>query len=255
MKIGAAQVRSLPGNVGANVVRHLELAALAASRGADLVFFPELSLTGYAPRLAQSLAMPLADPRLDVFQEFSDAQRIIIGLGLPLVAASGPSIGMAWFAPGKPRRSYAKQILHADELPYFVGGEQQLVLVERDHRLVPAICYESLQPEHARAAAQLEADVYLASVAKPAQAMASAWQHYPAIARRHTMYVIAADAVGPCEGFVSVGQSAAWGRDGKRLAQLDRASEGLVLLDTAGGHAEPVLVSVADNAGAPRGPA
>lgn len=205
--------------------------------GADLVFFPELSLTGYEPRLAKSLATDETDRRLEVFQQRSDADKIIIGLGLPLSAGSHVQIGMVWFTPSAPRRSYAKQQLHSDELQFFVCGNRSLVLEVGQHKLVPAICYESLQPNHADNAANLGADIYLASVAKPAGPFAKAMLHYPAVARKHAMYVIMADCVGPSDDFVSVGHSAIWNTRGELLMQMDGETEGIVMLDTVKGIA------------------
>ena len=245
MKICAVQHRPVAGDIAANTARHLSFIDLAIAQSADLVFFPELSLTGYEPRLAKSLAVDKTDPRLEVFQRRSDARHIIIGVGLPLAAGGEVQIGMVWFTPRAPRRDYAKQQLHADELPFFVPGNGQLLLKVADHILAPAICYESLQPSHAEDAKNLGADIYLASVAKPAGAMARAVRHYPAIAREHNLQVIVADCVGPSDNFVSVGQSAAWNNRGELLAQMDRESEGIIILDTAVGqatiHASPKL--------------
>ncbi len=86
MKVAAVQLRSIAGNVETNIIKHLNSVELAVDQGAGLVFFPELSLTGYEPRLANSLALDISDSRLDVFQEVSDAANIIIGVGVPLKA-------------------------------------------------------------------------------------------------------------------------------------------------------------------------
>jgi len=196
-----------------------------------------MSLTGYEPRLAKPLASTVADRRLDQFQERSDANNLLIGVGMPIAVGSGVQVGMVWFAPGTRRRTYAKQQLHADEYPYFVPGDGQLVLESAGRKLAPAICYESLQMAHADSAAALAADVYLASVAKPANNLAKAMLHYPAVARRHNMHVIMADCVGPSDDFVCVGQSAAWDARGELLAQMDAVSEGVVVLDIASGTA------------------
>lgn len=231
MKICAVQLQPIAGDIASNITRHLELIEGAIALGADLIFFPELSLMGYEPQLAQSLAADPADARLDVFQRCSDVHNLIIGVGLPISVKSGVQIGMVWFTPKTPRRSYAKQQLHEDELPFFVTGSRQLILEASGYRVAPAICYESLQPSHADDAATFGAEVYLASVAKPASGMAKAMVHYPAIARKHNLFVIMADAVGPCDDFVSVGQSAAWNNQGGLLMQMDSQSEGILMLD------------------------
>ncbi|MFW7344289.1 carbon-nitrogen hydrolase family protein, partial [Pollutimonas sp. H1-120] len=75
--------------------------------------------------------------------------------------------------------------------------------------------------DHANDAAALFSDMYLASVAKPVGGIAKAMKHYPIVARRHNMFVMMANCVGPSDDFLSVGQSAAWNIRGELLTQLD----------------------------------
>lgn len=62
--IAAVQSNSIKGAISQNVHRHAELATAARERGADVVVFPELSLTGYEPRHAARLALDADDARL-----------------------------------------------------------------------------------------------------------------------------------------------------------------------------------------------
>ena len=59
-KIAVAQTCPVPGDVSANVDEHVRLARLAATEGAQVVVFPELSLIGYELALAAALSR-LAD--------------------------------------------------------------------------------------------------------------------------------------------------------------------------------------------------
>jgi predicted amidohydrolase len=241
MILAAAQLRSIAGDIEHNARRHEQFIEQAAAHGADLILFPELSLTGYEPNLAAALATNQDDPRLARFQKLSDTRAIVIGLGLPERVAWGVRIGLVLFQTRWHRTTYAKRLLHADELPYFVPGEQPLVFHARGHTLAPAICYESLQPSHAKEMAGAGADVYLASVAKSERGVAKAYEHYPAIAAEHGMIVLMANNVGPCDNFVGAGASAVWDKSGERLGQLDAASEGLLIFDTATRQVEMVL--------------
>jgi predicted amidohydrolase len=112
-------------------------------------------------------------------------------------------------------------------------GEQQLILETVGHSVAPAICYESLQDSHAMSAADLGADIYLASVAKSARGVDKAFSHYPAVAHRYAMTVLMANCVGPCDDFVAVGQSAVWNSRGELLTKLNGEHEGIALLDTS----------------------
>ncbi len=159
MKLCAVQYASVTGDIEGNVERHVEYVELAAAQGADLVLFPELSLSGYEPTLAKSLATHVEDPQLDVFQRLSDAHGIVIAAGLPLVTSRKPQIGMVVFQPHTGRQAYAKQRLHDDELPYFSRGKRPMLIETREHRLALAICHESLLPDHVATAASLGADV------------------------------------------------------------------------------------------------
>ena len=231
MIISAIQYKAESGNINANITSHTKFIELAAGYNANLVFFPELSLTGYGPRLGKSLAITASDPVLNIFQEQSDRWGIIVGIGLPLKAGENTEIGMVWFVPNKSPSTYSKQQLHADELPFFVSGEKQFILESGDYRFAPAICFESLQQSHADHAVYMGANVYLASVAKSEKGLAKVRKHYPEIARKHNLFVIMANCLGPNDDFVSIGQSAIWARSGELLAQMDSDSEGILILD------------------------
>lgn len=72
MKIAIAQTRTIKGNISANIEAHKKFIDLALTLNAEAVFFPELSLTGYEPELANELAKNQNDSRLDTFQNISD---------------------------------------------------------------------------------------------------------------------------------------------------------------------------------------
>lgn len=232
MKLTAAQILSTPGQIEENIGKHLDVIRLAASRGADVLVFPELSLTGYEPGLAQTLAVQPADQRFDQFQVASDRYGMLIAVGVPTKGAKGIEISMLCFQPGLERTSYSKQQLHPDELPFFTAGTEQVVLRHADQVMAPAICYESLQAIHAEQAAASGAGVYLASVAKSERGVTSAYSHYPTIAKMHSMTVLMANCVGPADTFIGAGRSAIWSSDGDLVGSADAFQEALVAYDT-----------------------
>ena len=231
MKIAAAQTRPIAGDVRANLEVHVEWIARAASHGASVVVFPELSLTGYHSTLAKELATNQEDPRFEILQTLSDRHDLTIAAGMPIRSDDGTRIGMIVFQPNEARQTYAKQLLHEDELPSFVPGDRDLVLTRGPHVLAPAICYESLQSKHAAKAATSGATVYLTSVAKSAGGVARAGKHYPEVAKAHGMVVVMSNCIGPCDDFLSAGGSAAWNREGARLGQLGETDEGMLIVD------------------------
>jgi predicted amidohydrolase len=65
LRIAIAQIAPRLGGLSENLVRHRELIAESRAKGAKLVVFPELGLTGYQLQdLASEVAMRLDDPRL-----------------------------------------------------------------------------------------------------------------------------------------------------------------------------------------------
>ncbi len=133
---------------------------------ANMLVFPELSITGYEPLLASELATTQDDERFNDFQLISNGSKVVIGLGAPIQAEAGVMIGMVIFQPNKPRQTYSKQYLHADELPFFVPGDTPFFLEGDKDKIALAICYELFVPEHAVGAVANGANVYLCSVAK-----------------------------------------------------------------------------------------
>ena len=230
MKIALAQIRSCSGDVVANTRLHLRWVEQAAAQKADWVLFPELSLTGYEPTLAEKLAMSLHDDRLNVFQELADRHHLSIGLGGPIRLEAGVCIGAVLFGPKQPRRLYAKQYLHADEEPCFVAGQNASPMIAPG--LALAICYELSVPEHAEKAAARGAAIYLASVAKSAAGIQKSSGRLAEIARTYGMTTLLVNCVGPCDNFVGAGQSFILSSRGELLGQLGEEEEGMLFFDS-----------------------
>lgn len=234
MKICVVQTRPVRGDVAENVVAHERLAGLAADNGAEMVIFPELSLTGYEPTLAAGLAMGINDSRLDGLQGVSDERGVTIGAGLPLPSGAGVAIAMVLLQPQQPRRTYGKQYLHADEVPFFVPGVGFPVLQTAVSPLALAICYELSIPAHAETAHRHGAGVYVASVSKSAAGVVKAGERLAEIARTYGIPVLMANNVGPSDDFVGGGKTAVWSREGILLEQLDATNEGFIIYDVGG---------------------
>jgi predicted amidohydrolase len=219
IKIAAAQIAPIAGEIEQNIQKHCALIRQAAEQGADLVFFSELSLTGYEPPLAKVLAMKTDDPRLEVFQRLSNQYDMVIGVGFPSRCPEGIRISMLFFQAGQAPLLYSKQHLHADELPFFVPGNEQIFLKVKGFTIAPAICYESLLHDHAESVVKKGAQIYLASVAKSAQGLAKAYLHYPVLSKQFGLKVVMANCVGPSDDFVSAGGSGFWGPGGFTIGE------------------------------------
>lgn len=232
MRLCLAQARPVKGDIPANIENHNKLIEIASSHDADIVIFPELSITGYEPSLAKELATTKDDGRFDGFQKIADANRITIGIGAPLKRDAGVSIGMILVQPNAPRQTYAKKYIHRDEEEYFVGGQGSVGLLGSKANIALAICYEISIPKHAEDASNAGANIYIASVAKSMTQVDKALERLSEIAKTYSMTVLMSNCVGYSDNFECGGRSAMIDNKGVLLGQLDSTSEGILLVDT-----------------------
>ena len=82
LRIALAQIEPVLGDLEENVARHLVWARRAIGKGAQLLVFPELSLTGYSLQdLVADVALPLDDPGpIRALLEMSRRIAMVIGL-------------------------------------------------------------------------------------------------------------------------------------------------------------------------------
>lgn len=232
MKICAAQTKPIKGDVFGNIENHKKLTDIALSNGAEIIVFPELSITGYEPEMAKELAFDETDARLDVFQTISDDRNAVICIGAPVRNKTGVSISMFVFQPRRARRIYSKKYLHSSEEEFFVSLESSPAIVGDQPDIAFAICYELKIPEHAENAFRVGAKVYLASVVESYDDIDGAVQRLSAIAEKYSMTVLMANCVGRTGIYDCAGRSAVWNSAGKLVGQLDETSEGIIIFDT-----------------------
>lgn len=233
MKLCVAQIRPVSGAVQQNIDQHKKLLALAIPLGADVVIFPELSITGYEPELAHQLATEQDNSQFDTFQRLADTHSLTIGVGAPTKSKTGICISLIIFQPNGARQTYSKHYLHPDEEAFFVSGQRFSGLIGPEGNIALAICYELSVPEHLENACHNGAETYLASVAKSSEGVGKASERLATIAHKESMLVLMANCLGPCDNFVGAGQSAIWTNTGILAGQLDDPHEGILLIDTS----------------------
>lgn len=232
MKICVSQTRPIKGDIRSNIENHKELISLAVSGGADIIIFPELSLTGYEPELAKALATNQDDSRFDGFQKLSNRGKITIGIGIPTKNNADVSIGMALFQPNKGRQLYLKKYLHPDEEDFFVGGQNSKGLIVNRHKIALAICYELSVPEHAANAFKSGAEIYVASAVKSVTGIDKALARLSEIGNKYSMTVLLSNCIGQSGGYDCAGKTSIWNSKGLLVGQLNDTSEGILIVDT-----------------------
>ncbi len=232
MKICVAQTRSIKGDIPSNIGNHKKLINQAVVNGADTVIFPELSITGYEPKLSKELATNQDDSRFDDFQIIADTKQITIGVGVPTKNNTGICISMILFQPHKARQTYSKKYLHSDEEDFFIGGQSYTGLIGKKTNIALAICYELSVPEHSENAFKRGAEFYIASVAKSVNQVDKAIERLSSIATKYSMTVLMSNCVGQSDGMECGGRTSIWNNKGLLIGQLDDTNEGVIIIDT-----------------------
>ncbi|MEM6641658.1 MAG: carbon-nitrogen hydrolase family protein [Bacteroidota bacterium] len=232
MKVALAQIAPVLGDIEANIRLHVQSINLAMENLADLVVFPELSLTGYACSFQAGISKAELASALEKFQQLSNEGKIAIAIGMPSRTSAGWRISMTLLQPGKKASTYSKNHLHDDEKTFFIEGDKQIIFDLAGYKFAPAICYESLLFAHAKRAVELGAQFYLCSVAKPQEDMERAFNHYSKIAVLFSVPVLMVNSVAQCDSFQSCGMSAVWDKNGDLLDKIPQNKPGILTFDT-----------------------
>lgn len=227
--IAAAQITVKRGAVSENIESHLQLIAKAAEQKAQVIVFPELSLTGYEPDLAAELAFTAQDPRLAPLHEAAQRYEMTIIVGAPLRLEDKQCIA-AWILQADGTSSiYTKHHLHAGEERYFSPASLNPMFTLHQERAALAICADTTHPEHAAHAAAQQASLYLAGVLITPQGYAADATQLQGYAQQYKMLVVLANFGGASGGHESAGKSAIWSPQGNCLAMLKDQGDGLVI--------------------------
>lgn len=150
LSIALAQINPLVGDIPGNTEKVIHWAREAQERGADVIVFPELTLSGYPPEdllLRPSMALRI-DRALDQIKKAD--LTITLVLGYPRVVA-GRVFNMAGvIAGGQLECEYAKQCLPNyqvfDEMRYFVPGDSACVFHLKGIPTSLTVCEDIWQP-------------------------------------------------------------------------------------------------------------
>lgn len=247
--IAAAQTLPVPGDVGANVERHLQLVPVAAAEQAEVLVFPELSLTGYEIDLAAGLAFSPADPRLAPLVEAASSHSMTLIAGAPVRLESGLHIGAFIISPDRTVGLYTKHRLGAfaagascdgfvppAEATVFQPGTLNPPVQVAGDTAAVAVCADIGQPSHPQQAAERGARTYLASMFVIPSEFEQETARLKTYAVQHSMTVAFANYGGPSGGLRSAGRSAIWSKTGELLVRLEAVGAGVaVAVETPAG--------------------
>lgn len=255
--LAVAQTIPTRGDVDTNVKQHLQLINGAAKEQAQVLVFPELSLTGYELDLAKELAFSQNDVRLAPLIDASSHYSMTFIVGAPASIASRLHIGAFIISPDRTVDLYTKHhlgtfsrsagcdgIVPPAEATVFHPGNQNPLVQLGGHPAAVAVCADTGRPSHPQEAADRGATAYLASMFVIPSEFMRETASLRAYAERHSMTVAFANYGGPSGGLASGGRSAIWSETGEVLVQLEASGAGVAVAveGPAGWRAKAIML-------------
>ncbi len=244
-KVALAQIAPALGKVEENLQKHISLVEKASKEGADLVVFPELSLTGYelmdlVPDVATTMDGKLMKELLSLSEKLPFfAGFVLEEKGLFYNVA-------ALFDKGKIVHLHKKVFLPNysmfEEKRFFAEGSKFRAFDWGPARFALSICYDYLHPSSSYIYFIQKTDVLVVMSASPARVLndegfwsIKGWEAMSSVVSRFfNMYVIYVNRTGFEGGMGFAGASHVFDPFGNMLARLEEFREdfAVVELDT-----------------------
>jgi predicted amidohydrolase len=215
LAIAAAQPICASKDVRANALEH---ARIVRAADAQLVVFPELSLTGY--ELDADVVSP-HDQDLAAIVAACRATESIALVGAPVEGENGPHIGILRVSSGGVTIAYRKSYLGGDEPDRFVPGDGPAVFELNGWRVGLGICKDTGVEQHIADTAALRPDLYAAGLTHLSDERDMQEERGLRIARECGAYVAFASFAGQTGGGFdeTAGESSIWAPDGTLLGR------------------------------------
>jgi predicted amidohydrolase len=256
MRIALAQIDVALGQTDVNLERAMAAIDEAVAGGADLIVFPELATSGYSlGQVADSVAMPIDDPRLATLAERAEGAGVLIGFPEEgprsiHIYNSAVYLHSRDAAAGAPPRGPSSRVLHGhrklflptydifEERKHFSPGQQMRAYDTPEGRMATLICNDAWQPQLAFLAIQDGAQILLVPT-NSAQSRfpdfydsATYWRDITAFyARMYQCYVVFVNRVGDEGSLRFWGGSHVVDPWGQVVAEAPMFEPALVLVD------------------------
>ncbi|MDG1931752.1 MAG: NAD+ synthase [Luminiphilus sp.] len=172
MKICMAQINTLVGDIAGNAQRVCEVSAAQRELDADMVVFPELTLTGYPPEdlLLRADLLDRTNAALDQLRSQLPADLIVV-VGYPRARGDALYNSVGVIHEGQLLAEYDKQCLPNyqvfDEKRYFHAGSKPCVVELHDLAVGLTICEDIWHAEPVAGAKAAGADILININASP----------------------------------------------------------------------------------------
>lgn len=248
IKIALAQIDSKQGDKASNIKKIQQFTAKAKKQNADLVIFPELSLTGYVIRdQLYDLAETIPGPTTKIIEDVAEKNKLHIIFGMPELSKETHAtlhntavlVGPEGFI-GKYRKMYLPTHSVFEEKRYFRPGYQAAVFDTSVGKIGLTICYDIFFPEVTRLARLHGSQLIVCISASPAVRRAFFEIFTLARAIENTAFLAYVNLAGIEDGLQFWGGSRLVGPGGKVLVQARYDEEDFVTWDINYSDIKPV---------------
>ncbi len=238
LRLALAQINTTVGDIEGNAAKVRDWLQKARDQEADLVLFPEMTLTGYPPE--DLLLKPdfIAAAREALEALLPDTADLTVALGLPIANHYDLYNAAAFIQNGSLLGLYPKHYLPNygvfDENRYFGAGEETLLFDLDGDRVGVSICEDIWYPGGPpQWQALLGAELLLNISASPyARRKGAARERMMATrAADNVAFVTYCNLVGGQDELVFDGRSLVFGPDGRLLARGPMFEEALIVVD------------------------
>jgi predicted amidohydrolase len=239
IKVALAQISCKPEDKAENLAKMQKAVAKAKKQGADLIIFPELSLTGYVVRdQIYELAETIPGPSCKIIEETARKTKSHIIFGMPELSERTQAtihntavlIGPKGII-GKYRKMHLPTHSVFEEKRYFRPGYQTAVFDTALGRIGLIICYDIFFPELSRLTRLKGAQLIVCISASPSTRRTFFETLTIARAMENATFLAYVNLVGIEDGLQFWGGSRIVGPGGKVLAQAKYDEEDFVICD------------------------
>ncbi|MBN2124711.1 MAG: nitrilase [Deltaproteobacteria bacterium] len=247
IRIAVACMHSEVGDIDRNLEQTEKFVAEASRRGARIVCFPELSLTGYALRDPQRAVGGYAQE--EIVERVGSLARqkgiAILAGSVEFSGAEGPYISQVVAGPEGVIGVYRKTHLSAPEKESYLPGTRMEILDAVGVRFGLQLCYEAHFPEISTSLALRGAEAifmpHASPQGEPGEKVKSWMRHLPARAFDNSLFVAACNQVGVTEeGYSFPGAALVLDPGGHVLAGYAGWEQKLVVADLRGEELEGI---------------
>jgi len=237
IKVALAQISCKRGDKAENIKKVEREVTKAKQQGAELVIFPELSLTGYTMRdQIYELAETIPGHSTTVLEKLAKKTGTYIVFGMPELSEKTQAtiynaavlVGPNGFI-GKYRKMYLPTHSVFEEKRYFRPGYQTAVFETELGKIGLIICYDIFFPEVSRLTRLKGAQLIVCISASPATRRTFFETLTAARAIENTAFLAYVNLVGIEDGLQFWGGSRLVGPNGKTLVQAKYDEEDLVI--------------------------